>query len=109
MVCLEGLPGESFFSLKRKWLRFAKLHLDKPQDFWNNALWTDETKVEISGHKAQRHIWQKPNTAYQHKHLIPTVKDGGGGVMIWASFAATGHGHLADIELTMNSSVYKVL
>ena len=28
-------------------LRFAKLHLIKPQDFWNNVLWTDQTKVEM--------------------------------------------------------------
>ena len=63
-------------------LRLAKLHLNKPQDFWNNVLWTDQTKVETFGHNAQQHVWRKPNTAYQHKHLTPTVKHGGGGLMI---------------------------
>jgi len=62
-------------------LRFAKLHLNTAQDFWNN-LWSDQTKVEMFGPNAQQHVWRKPNTAYQHKHLIPTVKHGGGGVMI---------------------------
>ena len=52
-------------------LRFAKLHLNKAQDFWNNVLWTDQTKVEMFGHNAQQHVWIKLNTAYQHKHLIP--------------------------------------
>ena len=65
-------------------LRFVKLYLNKPQDFWNNVLWTDQTNVEMFGHNAQQHVWRKPNTAYQHKHLIPTVKHGGGGLMIWA-------------------------
>ena len=51
-------------------LRFAKLHLNKPKDFWKNVLWTDQTKVEMFGHNA-----------YQHKHLIPTVKHGGGELM----------------------------
>jgi len=55
------------------------------------------------------HKWKtsvrKPNTAYQHKHLILTVKHGGGGLMLWACSAATGPGHLAVIESTMNSSV----
>jgi len=32
-------------------------------------------------------------TAYQHKRIIPTVKHGGGGLMIWADFSATGPGH----------------
>jgi len=41
---LEGLPGESLYSAQ---LRFAKIHLNKPQDFWNNVLWTDETNVEM--------------------------------------------------------------
>ncbi len=26
-------------------LSFARKHLDDPQDFWENTLWTDETKV----------------------------------------------------------------
>ena len=26
-------------------LKFAKEHLDVPQHFWQNILWTDETKV----------------------------------------------------------------
>ena len=59
------------------------------------------------GHNAQQHIWRKPNTAYQHKHLIPTVKHGGGGLMIWAGSAATVPGHLAVIESTLNSSGYQ--
>jgi len=47
------------------------------------------------------------NTAYQHKHLKPTVKHGGGGLMIWPCSAATGPGHFVVIESTMNSSVYQ--
>ena len=26
-------------------LKFAKVHLDVPQHYWQNILWTDETKV----------------------------------------------------------------
>ena len=88
-------------------LRFAKLHLNKPQDFWNNVLWTDQTKVEMFGHNAQQHVWRKLNTIYQHKHLIPTVT--GGGLMIWTCSAATGPGHLAVIESTMNSFVFQAI
>ncbi len=28
-------------------LEFAKTYVTKPQSFWENVLWTDETKVEL--------------------------------------------------------------
>lgn len=43
----------------------------------------------------------------QCKHLIGAAEHGGGDVIIWARFAATGTGHLAVVELTMNASVYQ--
>lgn len=47
------------------WLRFVELHQNKPQNFLNNVLWTDEIRVEMFSHKAQHDGWRKPNTAYQ--------------------------------------------
>jgi len=85
-------------------LMFAKLHLNKPQDFWNNVLWT---KVEMFGHNTQQYVWTKPKTAYQHTHLIPTVKHSGGGLIIWVCSAATGPGHLAIIKSTLSSPLYQ--
>ena len=61
------------------------------------------------GQDAQWHVWREPNTAYEHKHLIPTVKHGGGGMMIWACFAVTGPSHLAVFESTMNSAYQSIL
>ena len=88
-------------------LTFAKKHLDDPQDFWENILWTDETKVELFGRCASRYIWRKTNTAFHKKNIIPTVKHGGGSVMVWGCFAASGPGRLAIIDGTMNSALYQ--
>ncbi len=52
-------------------LSFARKHLDDPQDFWENTLWTDETKVELfgrcvhitSGVKVTQHF--RKRTSYQ--------------------------------------------
>lgn len=49
----------------------------------------------------------KPNTAHHPKHLIPIVRHGGGRVMVWACFAATGPGYPPVTELTVKSSVYQ--
>uniref|UniRef100_A0A3Q0T9E1 ATP-dependent RNA helicase n=1 Tax=Amphilophus citrinellus TaxID=61819 RepID=A0A3Q0T9E1_AMPCI len=50
---------------------FAKLLLNKLQDFWSSVLWTDETKVVF--------VLICFLKTYQHKHLIPAIKHGGGG------------------------------
>lgn len=69
MSRLEGLPRESLFSLKT---RFAKLHLSKPQGFWNNLVWTDETKVEIFVHKKRAQCLGKTkhSISAQTSHII---------------------------------------
>ncbi len=77
-------------------LTFAKKYLDYPQDFWANILWT-ETKVELFGRCVSRYIWRKTNTAFHKKNIIPTVKHGGGSVMV----------QLAIIDGTMNAALYR--
>ncbi len=56
------------------------------------------TKVELFGRCV---IWHKTNTAFYKKNIIPTVKHGGGSVMVRCCFAASGHGRLAVIDGTM--------
>jgi len=85
-------------------LWFEKLHLNKSQHFWSNVLWTDGTKVEISDHNAQHHIW-KPNTAYQHKHLKSTVKHSGWGVMIWTCFGAQDRDTSAQLHAKLSWAI----
>ena len=46
--------------------------------------------------KVTEDIRHKPNTAFQHNNLIPTVKHGGGNVMVWGRFAAAGSDKLSN-------------
>ena len=57
----------------------------------NKILWSDETKIELFGLNAKRHVWRKPGT-------IPTVKLGGGRIMQWG---------LVRIEVKMNGEKYR--
>ena len=66
----------------------------------NMILWSDETKIELFGLNAKRHIWSKPGT-------IPTVKHGGGRFMLWGCFSAVGTGKLVRIEAKMNGAKYR--
>ena len=48
-------------------LEFAKRHLKDSQTMRNEIIWSVETKIELFGLNAKRHVWSKPKT-------IPTVK-----------------------------------
>ena len=38
-------------------LQYAKQHLDKPQNFWNKVIWSDETNIELYGHNYRHYEW----------------------------------------------------
>ena len=57
----------------------------------NKILWSDERKIELFGLNAKRYVWRKPGT-------IPTVKHGGGSIMLWGYFSAAGTGRLVRIK-----------
>ena len=78
---------------------------EQTKRLFNNVIWID--KLDMFGHNAQHQAGKKPNALCQHKHLIPTVKHNGGGLINWACFAATGPQYLPVIEVNMKSSVYQ--
>ncbi|GFX39107.1 transposable element Tcb1 transposase [Trichonephila clavipes] len=52
-------------------------------------------------------VWCKPNTSHHPKHTIPTVKHGGGSVMVWRCMAASGVGKLQDNDPKHTAFVVK--
>ena len=79
-------------------LEFSKRHLKDSQTMRNNIFWSDETKIELFG--LWPHVSGKPGT-------IPTVKHGGGSIMLWRCFSAAGTGRLVRIEGKMNAAKYR--
>jgi hypothetical protein len=65
----------------------------------NKILWSDETKIELFGLNAKRHICKKPGT-------IPTVKHSGRSIILWGCFSVAGTGRLVRIERKMNGAKY---
>uniref|UniRef100_A0A9J7ZUS7 Uncharacterized protein n=1 Tax=Cyprinus carpio carpio TaxID=630221 RepID=A0A9J7ZUS7_CYPCA len=64
----------------------------------------NETKIELFGLNGKHHVWRKPGTTHQLANTIPTVKHGGGNIMLWGCFLAAGTGRLVGIEGKINAT-----
>ncbi len=83
--------------------RHMKKHLKDSKMVTNKILWSDETKIELFGLNSKRYVWRKPGTAHHLSNTVPTVKHGGGSIMLWGCFS----GRLIAIEGKMNAAKYR--
>ncbi|KAK3548506.1 hypothetical protein QTP70_013355 [Hemibagrus guttatus] len=87
-------------------LKFAREHLDDPEENWENVIWSDETKIELFGKNSTCRVWKRKNAELHPKNTIPTVKHGGGNIMLWGCFSAKGPGRLIRVKERMNGAMY---
>ena len=86
---------------KIKHLKYAKENIEKPQGFWKDVLWTNESKIEYFGHHKRRYVCRKKCEA------LPTMTHGGGFIMPWGCVATGGTGNiLVRVEGRMDSTKY---
>uniref|UniRef100_A0AAY5KQ43 Transposase Tc1-like domain-containing protein n=1 Tax=Esox lucius TaxID=8010 RepID=A0AAY5KQ43_ESOLU len=71
-------------------LKFAKENLNDSEEIWVKVLWSDKTNIKLFGINSTRCVWRRGNAAYDPKNTIPTVKHGGGNIMLWEAFFCLG-------------------
>ncbi len=88
-------------------LKFANGHLNDSEENCVKVLWSDETKIQLFGINSTRRVWRRRNATYDPKNTMPTVKYGGGNIMLWGCFSAKGTGPLHHIKGTMDGAMYR--
>ena len=67
-----------------KGLKFAKGMLKKPVDLWKNVVWSIKSKFNLFDSNSKVMVWETPRKEFDLKCTIPSVKNGGGLVMLGA-------------------------
>ena len=85
---------------------FAKAHVSKPMEFWMKTIFADESKFNLFGCDGKVLVYRKSNIELEERNMVPTVKHGGGGVMVWGCMGAKGVGNLVFIDGIMDHQYY---
>lgn len=86
-----------------KRLSFATLNVLHPNDYWDNVIFCDETKMMLYYNDGPSRVWRRPLTSLKQQNIIPTVKFGKMSIMIWGCISSQRVGNLAFIDSTMDA------
>ncbi|OXA47906.1 Transposable element Tcb2 transposase [Folsomia candida] len=67
---------------QRKRLAWAREKATWSIDDWKKVLFSDETKILLFGSDGITRVWRKPKEGLKKENLRPTVKHGGGNIII---------------------------
>ncbi|CDQ85386.1 unnamed protein product [Oncorhynchus mykiss] len=90
---------------KNKRLRWAKEHSHWTEEDWKKVLWTDESKFEVFGSQ-RTFVRRRKNEKMLEECLTPSVKHGGGNVMVWGCFGGGKVGDLYRVKGIMKKEGY---
>jgi transposase len=91
---------------RTKRLEFAKKHQHWTVEDWKRVVWSDESKINRLGSDGRKWVWKSPGEGLTSRTITPTVKHGGGNVMVWGCMTAYGVGYLCRIDGGLDSELY---
>jgi transposase len=73
---------------------------------WNTIIWSVESRFLLFQNDAYHWVWRRPHEKYDVDCLIPTIKSGNQGVMVWGCFTRNKIGPLIQVSGKITGSVY---
>ena len=61
--------------------KYENIHVSDPT-FWERVIFTDDCKFMVFGGHGRANVWRKTNKEFLTENVNPTVKHGGGSVMV---------------------------
>lgn len=77
------------------------------QSDWDKVIWSDETKINLFSSDGRRRVYRRAMEALKSENCLPTVKHGGGSIMIWECMSSKGVGKIEIIKGIMDKLYYK--
>ena len=103
----EG-PKETRLSKKHRKARldWSRAHRNWGTEEWSKVLFSDESSFALFPGK-EGWVRRREGEVLSDACLIPTVKHGGGHLMVWGAFHISGIGVLKRVEGTIDAAAYK--
>ena len=82
-----------------KGLRFTTEYISLPPEYWNDVIFSDETKITLYYHDGSQRVWRKLLTPLGNKNLIPTAQFEMLSIMVWGYIPSKGvEGSIVSIK-----------
>lgn len=91
---------------KKKRLLWARKLRNKTLRFWKNVVFTDESKIKISGSDGCVFVWRTSTEEWLPCCTIATVKTGEASLMVWGCITYDGVGPITIVDGTVTGSKY---
>ena len=91
----------SRLNLTTKWVEYLP-------EFWENVIFSDESKFNIAGSDGSKKVWRENGTRYQKENLLMTEKFGGGkSIMVWGAITFKGPSKLIICRQSVTADYYQ--
>ncbi|GFW63872.1 transposable element Tcb1 transposase [Trichonephila clavipes] len=88
-------------------LQWCKTHRHWTVDMWKTVLWSDgQSGFTVWQSDERVWVWRISGECFFSDCIVPTVKFGGGRIMVWRCFSRFGLGPLVPVIGNMNSEMY---